>query len=73
MSQDIHTLSNQAITRELSKVTVLEFTVSELQTMKESLYETNYPYEMKLINKIWEIQSRLIHKMEEEIKNARQN
>lgn len=73
MSQDIHTASNEAIARALSKVTVLEFTVSELQTMKESLYETNFPYERNLIAKISKMQSALIKKMEEEIKIARQN
>lgn len=73
MSQDIHTASNQAITRALSKVTVLEFTVSELQTMKEALYATEYPREMKLINKIWQMQNRLIKTMEEEIKTFRNN
>ena len=73
MSQDIHTASNQAIARALSKVTVLEFTVSELQTMKEALYATEYPREMKLINKIWQMQNRLIKTMEEEIKTFRNN
>lgn len=42
------------------------FTVSELQTMKEALYNDNFPYEINLIAKISEMQRDLINTMKKE-------
>ena len=42
------------------------FTVTELQTMKEALYATNFPYEIDLIAKITKAQRDLIVEMVKE-------
>ena len=42
------------------------FTVTELQTMKEALYATNFPYEIDLIAKISIAQRDLINAMKKE-------
>lgn len=46
------------------------FTVNELQTMKEALYATNFPYEIDLIAKISIMQGDLIKAMNKNIVNA---
>lgn len=42
------------------------FTVTELQTMKEALYNENFPYEINLIAKISRMQRELIIAMVKE-------
>ena len=67
MSQSMHTASNQTIARALSKMP--EFTVSELEIIKEALFSRK-PNEHTLIAKIWQAQRAII---KAEIKKARNN
>jgi hypothetical protein len=63
MSQDIHTASNQAISNALSKVVVLEFTLSELQIMKEALYASDFESQKDLIGKISKVQGAILKRI----------